>query len=265
MNGAGAGMPVRPPPSMTPASAHDLPAGEKHFGFLEIAVLLLSIHVLGAHFAQAAFDLPDKVNVMLNRIDHLVCGVFFLDFCIRLYRAPSKAAFMKWGWIDLLSSIPTVDAFRWGRVARVFTIIRILRAFTSMNHIVAFLYQKRKKSLLGTLALTGVILIIFSGSVVLAVETAPDSNIKTPVDAIWWAVTTMTTVGYGDYYPVTIEGRAVGVFLMINGVLLFGVVTGLFARLFMEKEFGREDVDLKRLTEEIHLLREEVNQLKRGG
>ncbi len=249
---------------MKTASDHDLPAGEKHFGFLEIAVLILSVHVLGAHFAQAAFTLPAKVNLILNRIDFFVCIVFFADFCVRFHRAPSKAAFMKWGWIDLLSSIPTIDALRWGRLARVFSILRILRAFSSMNHIVTFLYHKRKKSLLGSFALTGVVLIFFSSSVILAVETAPNSNIESPVDAVWWAVTTMTTVGYGDLYPVTLEGRAIGIFLMINGVLLFGVVSGLFARLFMEHEFGKEDVDLKLLTEEIRLLREEVNRLKRS-
>jgi len=247
---------------MKTASDHELPAGEKHFGFLEIAVLILSIHVLGAHFTQAAFTLPPKVNLILNRIDFFVCFVFFADFCVRFYRAPSKAAFMKWGWIDLLSSIPTIDALRWGRLARVFSIFRILRAFSSMNHIVAFLFHKRKKSLLGSFALIGIVLIIFSSSAILAVETAPNSNIESPIDAVWWAVTTMTTVGYGDLYPVTTEGRAIGIFLMINGVLLFGVVSGLFARLFMEHEFGKEDVDLKQLTEEIRLLREEINQLK---
>jgi len=247
---------------MKPASDREQPSVEKEFGFLDMAVLVLSVHVLGAHFTQAAFDLPAKVNLLLNRIDFLVCGVFFLDFCIRFSRAPSKLAFMKWGWIDLLSSIPTIDALRWGRLARVFIIIRLFRAFSSMNHVVSFLFQKRKKSLIGTFMLIGLVLIIFSSSMVLTVETTPEANIKTPVDAVWWAITTMTTVGYGDLYPVTTEGRAAGIFLMINGVLLFGVVTGLFARLFMEQEFGKEDVELKHLAEEVHQLREEIQQLK---
>ena len=110
--------PARNHPPMTPASNHDLPAGEKHFGFLEIAVLILSFHVLGAHFAQVVFQLPPEVNVLLDRIDFIVCFVFFADFCVRFHRASSKVAFMKWGWIDLISSIPTVDILRWGRLVR---------------------------------------------------------------------------------------------------------------------------------------------------
>ena len=250
---------------MKPPSAHDQPEAAKHFGFLEMVVLILSVHVLGAHFAQAAFHLPADVNVILNRIDHFVCLVFFTDFCVRFHPAPHKLAFMKWGWIDLLSSVPTIDALRWGRVARVFSIIRVLRSFSSMNHIVVFLYRKRMKSLLGSLALIGFILVVFASSAVLACETAPNSNIKTPVDAVWWAFTTMTTVGYGDRYPVTLEGRVVGVFLMINGVLLFGVVSGLFARLFMEREMGRDENDIAKLADEIRLLREEVGRLKNSG
>ena len=256
---------------MKPASDLDLPEGEKYFGFLEIAVLILSVHVLGARFAQTAFHLPAEVNVFLNRIDFLVCFVFFADFCVRFHRAPSKAAFMKWGWIDLISSIPTIDALRstndalrWGRLVRVFSIIRILRAFRSMNHVVAFLYRKRMKSLIGTVALTGIVLIIFSCTAILACETAPNSNIKTPFDAVWWAITTMTTTGYGDKDPVTPEGKMVAIFLMITGVGLFGVVTGLFARLFMDPELKKEDTDITQLTTEIRLLREQINRQQHG-
>jgi voltage-gated potassium channel len=250
---------------MKPASDHDLPAGEKHFGFLEIAVLLLSVQVLGAHFAQAAFHLPAELNVLLNRIDFLVCFVFFADFCVRFRRAPAKAAFMKWGWIDLVSSIPTVDALRWGRLVRVLSIIRILRAFRSMNHIVSFLFRQRMKSLIGTVILTGIVLVVFSCTAILACETAPDSNIKSPFDAIWWAFTTMTTTGYGDKYPVTVEGKIVAILLMVTGVVLFGVVSGLSARFFMDAELRQEDNDIARLAEEVRLLREQVDRQQRGG
>jgi voltage-gated potassium channel len=108
-----------------------------------------------------------------------------------------------------------------------------------------------------------VVLVIFSCTAILAFEKSPESNIKTPFDAVWWAFTTMSTTGYGDKYPVTVEGKIVAMFLMIGGVGLFGVFTGLFARLFMETEMKKEDTDIARLTDEIRRLNEKIDRLAR--
>lgn len=232
------------------------------FGFLEITVLVLSVYVLGALFFQTTFHLSPEVNVLLDGLDFVVCLVFLADFCIRFRRAPSKLAFLKWGWIDLVSSIPAFDVLRWGRLVRVIRIIRILRAFRSMKHVIAFLYRNRTKSLAGTAALSAVVLVIFSCIAILAFENEKDSNIKTPFDAIWWASSTITTVGYGDKYPVTVEGKLVAIVLMVAGVGLFGVLTGLFARLFVEPELTKEESDIGKLAEEVRLLREKLDQMQ---
>ena len=70
-------------------------------------------------------------------------------------------------------------------------------------------------------------MIVFSAIAILQVETDPTSNIKSAEDAIWWAITTITTVGYGDRYPVTTLGRIVSTILMITGIGLFGTFSGL--------------------------------------
>ena len=84
-------------------------------------------------------------------------------------------------------------------------------------------------------------LILFSSVLILEVETAPNSNIKTAEDALWWAYVTITTVGYGDLYPVTTEGRIVALVLMTAGVGLFGVFTGYLASWFVEPDKEKED------------------------
>lgn len=234
------------------------------FGFLEITVLVLSVYVLCALSFQTAFHLSPELDALLDRIDFLVCVVFLTDFCIRFRRAPSKLAFLKWGWIDLVSSIPAFDFLRWGRLVRVIRIIRILRAFRSTKHLIAFLYRNRARSLIGTAVLSAVVLVIFSCIAILAFETDKDSNIKTPFDAIWWAFSTVTTVGYGDKYPVTDEGKIVAIVLMVTGVGLFGVLTGLFARLLVEPDLKKEESDIRKLAEEIRLLRQEIEQKHRG-
>jgi voltage-gated potassium channel len=231
------------------------------FGILEIAVLVLSLYVLGALLVQTIFRLSPEVVLLLDRIDTFVCLVFFVDFVVRFRRAPSKRAFMKWGWIDLISSIPTLEFLRWGRMVRVIRIIRILRAFRSARHLIGVLYLHRTRSLALSTILSALVLVIFSSIAVLAFEDHQDSNIRTPLDAVWWSISTMTTVGYGDKVPVTAEGKIVAMILMVTGVGLFGVLTGLFARLFLESDRRKEETDLSALAHEIRLLRERMDRM----
>lgn len=87
-------------------------------------------------------------------------------------------------------------------------------------------------------------------------EVVPESNIRGPDDALWWAFVTMTTVGYGDKYPVTPGGRLLAALLMISGVGLFGTFTGFIASWFLEVEQSEAESG-------IEALREEVRELKR--
>lgn len=242
----------------------ETPDGMPGFGFLEIAVLLLSVYVLGALLAQTVFHVSPNVSLLLDRIDTFVCVFFLADFAVRFRRAPSKRAFMKWGWIDLISSIPAYDFLRWGRMLRLIRLVRILRAFRSARHLLAVLYRNRARGLIGTAVLAVVVLLIFSCIAVLVFEDSTDSNIKTPFDAVWWAVSTITTVGYGDKFPVTTEGKVVAIVLMVTGVGFFGVLTGLFARLFVESEFQKEESDIRHLATEIRLLRERIDNMEKA-
>jgi voltage-gated potassium channel len=89
----------------------------------------------------------------------------------------------------------------------------------------------------GTFTSVGVIallLVIFSALAILQVEDDPNSNIKTAEDALWWAYVTITTVGYGDRFPVTTEGRLIASLLMTAGVGLFGTFAGYISSLFIQ-------------------------------
>ena len=140
---------------------------------------------------------------------------------------------------------------------RVVRIIRVLRAFRSARHLAVVLYRARTRSLAFTAILTTFLLVTFSSVAVLVFETDAQSNIRTPFDALWWAV---STVGYGDKFPVTVEGKVVAMILMIMGVGLFGVLTGLFARLFVAPDLKREDADIAALTAEVRALRERLEK-----
>lgn len=201
--------------------------------FFDLLIIILSVYVLGALIAETAFELPKETSRVIALLDNIICGVFFIDFLVRFFKAENKLKFLKWGWIDLVASIP---AFEGGRTLRLIRIIRILRAFRSLTHIVNFIFQNRKHGTFTTVCLLSVLLVIFSSIAILQVETSPDSNITTAEEAIWWSYVTITTVGYGDKFPVTTGGRIIAAILMTAGVGLFGTFTGLVSSWFTEEK-----------------------------
>lgn len=210
-------------------------------GFLNILTLILSIYVLVALVLDTILRFPPEVSRMLTLIDNMICGVFLIDFVYRFHKAENKLSFMKWGWIDLISSIPTLDFMRAGRALRLARLLRILRAFRSTRHLVQHVFKNRTQGTLTTAVLIAILMVLFSSIAILQVEDDPTSNIKTAEDAIWWSYVTITTVGYGDRYPVTSEGRLIAAVLMTVGVGLFGISTAYLASWFIEQTAKPED------------------------
>jgi len=232
--------------------------------FLQCLILILSIYVLLALFIQTVFPLSPQVNLLIDRIDFAICLIFIADFFLRLYKAPSRLSFLKWGWIDLVSSIPMFDFLRWGRLVRVVRILRILRAFRSTKVLLSYLFRNRAQGTFAAVAMICLVLVIFSSIAILNLENAPESNIKTPGDALWWAFATITTVGYGDRFPVTHEGRLVAALLMTAGVGLFGTFTAYVATFFMEAENKKEEGEIQILIQEVRLLKAQVEELTKN-
>lgn len=209
----------------------------------QVALLLMSVFVLGALLYESTLPVKQETRDLLHAIDTLICVCFLTDFFIRFSRASNKWRFMRWGWIDFLSSIPLADSLRWGRIIR---IVRIIRAFRSTRHLIAFTWKRRGHSTFALVSTITILLIVFAAITVMNLETGPESNIESPLDALWWSIVTVTTVGYGDRYPVTPEGRIVAMILMIAGVGLFGTFTGFVASLFNDQDEEQEGVDALR-------------------
>ena len=169
-----------------------------------------------------------STRAILSYADNVICALFLADFLNSLFRADDKWRYLRtWGWVDLLSRIPTIDALRLGRAARVMRILRSARAMAQ------FLVGRRTESAFLASVLLALLLVVCCSIAVLEFEVPAGGNIASGEDAMWWAVTTMTTVGYGDRFPVTSEGRLVAVLLMASGVGLFGTLSGLAASWFL--------------------------------
>jgi len=235
-----------------------VPSPAKPTSMLDLAVLALSVYTLAALWIETFFTLPDRTVQLIDRIDFLVCLVFLLDFFVNWWKAPSTWGYLKWGWIDFISSIPAISALRWGRLFRVF---RILRGLRSARMVMAHVFRNRARGALAAVALGAGLLVLLSAIAMLQLENAPNSNIRTPEDALWWAFATVTTIGYGDRYPVTLAGRLVAVVLVIAGVGLVGTFTASAASFFLEKDRKREKSEVQQLTDEVRLLRTKIEAI----
>lgn len=232
-------------------------------GPFQIVILVLSLFVLSMLAIELLFNVSEETSRLLRWIDNAVCVVFLIDFVVRFRRAESKLQFMKWGWIDLLASIPEIEALRWGRVFRVFRIIRLLRAVRSLRLIFEILFKSRTRSGMASVFMITFLMLSLSSVGILVTENAEDSNIRTAEDAAWWSLTTITTVGYGDRYPVTLPGRLIAGVLMITGVGLFGTMSGVVASFFLGDKSKPESPPAESpLLTEIEALRAEIVALR---
>lgn len=223
--------------------------------------LALSLFALLALALNRLMPLSEETRAILHYADFAVCFLFFIDFLISFYRAENRTRYMlRWGWLDLLSSIPAIEAFRWGRAARIFRILRVLRAIRATKALAAVILNRRAEGAFLAASLLSLLLIVTSAVAVLQFETSPEANIQSAEDALWWAITTVTTVGYGDRYPVSFEGRIIAGFLMTAGVGLFGAFSGFVASWLLQPGEAREEADIRQLLREIRELREAVER-----
>jgi voltage-gated potassium channel len=170
---------------------------------------------------------PDAVNVVYT-INVILTLFFIYDFSLRFTTAPDRKFyfFRNYGWADLLAIIPL---FRIFRLFRIYKAYRIIKKY-GIKYILTYLSENRAASALYILILMVLLIIEFGAIFVLQAEgKSPDANITTAGDAIWWAYVTITTVGYGDRYPVTLGGRLVGILVMTTGVAVFATFAGLIS------------------------------------
>lgn len=197
------------------------------FGY-EIFIAAVSIlSVLNMVLSSIPGVDQDAVNVVLI-INAVLTLLFIYDFILRLATAPSRQFyfFRNYGWADLLAVIPM---FRIFRLFRIYKAYRIVRNY-GLKYIATYLSRNRAESAFYILVMMVLIIIELGAFLVLQAEHAsPDANIITATDAIWWAYVSITTVGYGDRFPVTTAGRLVGILVLTTGVAVFATFAGLIS------------------------------------
>jgi len=228
---------------------------ERTAGIYQLFMLGLCLYVLIALAIETFAKLDKDTSEILMYADTGICVIFLADFVVRLIRADSKLGYLKWGWIDFISSIPMVGFLRWGRFARVVRILRVLRGVRSVKMLTTHILKRRAESAFAAASLVSILLLVFGSIAILQCERTGDGNIADARDALWWSFVTITTVGYGDKYPVTWEGQIVAAILMTAGVGLFGTFTGFIASWFLSP--GEEEQE-----DELEGIRKELAEIK---
>ncbi len=215
----------------------------------EIFVGILSVLSIVNLVLVYAFVGDPSLQTVLRVMNGLFSVIFLGDFLYRFSTAPSRGVyfFKHFGWADLLASLP----FPQVKILRVFRLVRVYRLLRAVGvrTIWRTVIKDRANSALLVLLLMGILVLQFGSLTILYIEQyAKGANITTASDAIWYTIVTISTVGYGDQYPVTDAGRFVGVGIIIIGVGIFGTFTGYLANLFLSP--STEDIDATHVASE---------------
>ena len=193
---------------------------DRHDIAWELGMAALAVAYLIVGFAGDEADAQGRV--LIDATETALTAIFALEFGSRFLASYDRPKYLRGHWIDLVALVPVARGLR---IARLLRLLRLVRAFAGVyratSH-VGRLVNHRGLGLLIT-AWLGVMVICSAGLYI--AENGVNKAVNTPVDALWWGVTTLTTVGYGDVTPVTPEGRLAAAVLMLLGIGLFGAIT----------------------------------------
>jgi voltage-gated potassium channel len=181
----------------------------------------LSFAALAIAFVIVGF--ADETPI-ISALEFALTVLFVSEFVTRLAASRDRGAYIRGHWVDVLALIPTTRALRLLRLAR---LLRLVRAFAGIYRALASMTALAQHRGLGVLIGAWAAVMVICSLALYAAENGTNQAIESPLDALWWGIVTMTTVGYGDVYPVTPEGRLAASVLMILGIGLFSAITAI--------------------------------------
>ena len=216
------------------------PVVREHGNAYNLFILLLTVFSLVV-MVLLVLPLDPQTHQLLFVYDNAVCVIFLLDFAYNITGSRPKRQYFinQRGWLDLLGSIPTFGffqvtaLFRLARLSRLARITRLLRGNARKELVRDMVENRGQYATFITILAAGVVLCVSSILILQFEGRSPDANIVTGGDALWWGFVTITTVGYGDFYPVTSLGRMVGVLVMFSGVGIIGALASILASLLV--------------------------------
>jgi voltage-gated potassium channel len=242
-----------------------------------IFILVLTLLSLGI-MVVLLLPLSEATLQLLTVYDNVICVIFLIDFALNMRGAAKKSDYFigQRGWLDLLGSIPTLGVLRitgllrLARLSRLARITRLMRGGQKTALVKDVLQNRSRYAVFITLFLAILVLTI-CGALVLQFESkSPDASITTGGDALWYSIVTITTVGYGDFYPVTTGGRITGTVIMFAGIGIIGALASILASVLVggsspaeEEETPAATAAAPPVSEELRSVKEELAAMRR--
>ena len=213
----------------------------------ELPFLVLAFAMIPLLIGPLVWDLSPGEESTFLIIDYFIWALFAVDLLVKVLIAPHRMNYIKRHWLEVL--IVIIPFFRPLRILRIF--IFGSRAWVGMRRLVSIDF----------LLVYGIGLVIIAATVVASVEGGEGASIHSFPDALWWAVVTITTVGYGDMVPETLAGRAIAFVLMLGGIAFFSGMTANLAS-FLIKGKDSDKTLTEKLLKEIEGLRKELSEMR---
>jgi len=217
----------------------------------EWVLAAVAVAFLVAYSIQVLSSPVGAVNSLLNSVMTLLYLAFIVDYVVRLVLAPQRRRWFFRHLFDL--AIVALPVLRPLRLLRLLVLIKVMQRAGG----------DAIRGRVAVYAASSAVLFVYVASLAMlqAERSAPDSTITSFGDAIWWAVTTVTTVGYGDTYPVTVTGRVIAGLLMIGGISLIGVITATVASWIVERVSEGDSANRAATAAQMEELRDQIHQL----
>ncbi|HEX2985819.1 MAG TPA: potassium channel family protein [Caproiciproducens sp.] len=216
--------------------------------FYDVIITLLAIFSV----VLVLFDFSSIVDLSVmpwEMVDHIIWGIFTIDYVSRFIISKEKKTFFKENIFDLIAILPFNEVLSIFRISRLFRVARLARLSRLTKGLRLFrtfgflgVLKKRLDNFLHT---NGFIYVLYSAGALILTSSIAMSYLenKSFGDALWWSIVTTTTVGYGDISPVTPIGRIIAVILMIFGIGLIGMLTGTITTYFTSNREPLKNTD----------------------
>ena len=239
---------------------------------VELPLLILAVAMIPLIVVPLVVDLPERTEDVLEAVDWFIWAAFAFEYLVRLALTEKRLRFVVREWPALLIILlPFLRMFRIVRSARALRLLSLTRLIGVLGKLDQEVKRLLVRHRLHYAILVTLIVVVGSAALVLAVEDGHGGAIDSFGDALWWAVTTVTTVGYGDTFPITPAGRGVAALLMVAGITLFGFLTANLAAFLLEHgpaEDAEQDEEPQptnaELLARIDALAQEVQALRLG-